>query len=230
MNQTTEKLVLTTAMIGRTEFHNVSGTRCATDFVELPSILMEHFLTDPSVVTLTAHHHRTGSPLPYVQLQKHLATQRSLDALDTHQQILLASLDQRYHSERAGAPTFSSSQELESLQADMGLFPPVSNATWQGQFGHLFGYGATYYSYLFDRAIAARVWEQVFAKNPLSREAGERFKMEVLRHGGGKSPWEMLSRLLHEDKIADGNAGAMEAIGRWGLGQNQSNETISAHL
>lgn len=207
------------SMIGRTEFHNVSGTRCATDFVELPSILMEHFLIHPQVVQLTAHHNRTGSPLPYHQLQKHLDTQKRLDALDAHQQILLATLDQRYHSSRAGLPTFSTSEELEALQAEMGLFPPVPNVTWQGQFGHLFGYGATYYSYLFDRAIAARVWDKVFAQQPLSREAGEWFKNEVLRHGGGKNPWHMLARLLKEDDIAHGDSHAMEMIGRWGLGR-----------
>ena len=210
------------SMIGRTEFHNVSGTRCATDFVELPSILMEHFLVHPQVVQLTAHHHRTGSPLPYHQLQQHLDTQKRLDALDAHQQILLASLDQRYHSSRAGAPTFSTSKELEALQAEMGLFPPVPNATWQGQFGHLFGYGATYYSYLFDRAIAARVWDKVFAQQPLSREAGEEFKNQVLRYGGGKNPWHMLARLLKEDDIAHGDSRAMETIGRWGLGRPTS--------
>ena len=152
------------------------------------------------------------------QLQQHLDTQKRLDALDAHQQILLASLDQRYHSSRAGAPTFSTSKELEALQAEMGLFPPVPNATWQGQFGHLFGYGATYYSYLFDRAIAARVWDKVFAKQPLSREAGEEFKNQVLRYGGGKNPWHMLARLLKEDDIARGDSRAMETIGRWGLG------------
>ena len=205
------------SMIGRTEYHNVSGTRCATDFVELPSILMEHFLTDPSVVELTAHHHQSGAPLPYPQLEAHLHAQRRLDVLDAHQQILLATIDQQYHSARAGDAHFSTSRELERVQRDMGLFPPVPDATWQGQFGHLFGYGATYYSYLLDRAIAARVWAQVFRPDPLSREAGERYKTEVLRYGGGKNPWHMLATLLRDDTLAEGDARAMEAIGRWGL-------------
>ncbi|KAI3613939.1 hypothetical protein CBS9595_004116 [Malassezia furfur] len=210
------------SMIGRTEFHNVSGTRCATDFVELPSILMEHFLVNPEVVQLTAHHHRTGAPLPYDQLAAHLRTQHELDALDTQHQIVLAQLDQQYHAERAGDPAFSSTAELQRVQASMGLFPPVEDATWQGQFGHLFGYGATYYSYLFDRAIAARVWRQVFAHVPLSRDAGEMFKKEVLQHGGGKNPWTMLATVLRDDQIASGDAQAMQTIGRWGLGHTDA--------
>ncbi|WFC97278.1 mitochondrial intermediate peptidase [Malassezia brasiliensis] len=210
------------SMIGRTEFHNVSGTRCATDFVELPSILMEHFLVNPEVVQLTAHHHRTGAPLPYDQLAAHLRTQHDLDALDTQHQIVLAQLDQQYHAERAGDPAFSTTAELQRVQATMGLFPPVEDATWQGQFGHLFGYGATYYSYLFDRAIAARVWRQVFAHAPLSRDAGEMFKKEVLQHGGGKNPWTMLATVLRDDQIASGDAHAMQTIGRWGLGHTDA--------
>jgi mitochondrial intermediate peptidase len=205
-------------MIGRTEFQNVSGTRCATDFVELPSILMEHFLTDPHVVALTTRHYQTGAPLPYAQLEAHLDSQRRLEALDAHQQIFLASLDQCYHSEQAGAVEFNSSAALSALQKQIGLFPPVDDPTWQGQFGHLFGYGATYYSYLFDRAIAARVWSRVFAAAPLSREAGERFKNQVLRHGGGKNPWTMLATLLGDEEIAHGDRCAMEIIGRWGFG------------
>ncbi|WFD31569.1 mitochondrial intermediate peptidase [Malassezia sp. CBS 17886] len=207
------------SMIGRTEFQNVSGTRCATDFVELPSILMEHFLTDPGVVALTAHHYQTGAPLPYEQLQAHLQGQKHMDAVDAQQQILLAAVDQSLHSVAAGRAGFASANEVAAAQTTMGVFPPVNGATWQGQFGHLFGYGATYYSYLFDRAIAARVWRRLFASQPLARAAGERFKTEILAHGGGKNPWAMLAAVLDDPQLAAGDEHAMEIVGSWGLGE-----------
>ncbi|WFC99999.1 mitochondrial intermediate peptidase [Malassezia yamatoensis] len=209
------------SMCGRTEFHNVSGTRCATDFVETPSILMEHFLMNPEVIKLTAQHYKTGEPLPYDQLCAHLKTQKELDAIDTQHQILLSQMDQQYHSERAGSPDFDTTAELHRVQERIGLYPTVDDATWQGQFGHLFGYGATYYSYLLDRAIASRIWNKVFADQPLSREAGETFKNEVLKYGGGKNPWTMLSKLLQDDQITQGDQKAMETIGTWGLGDSK---------
>lgn len=55
----------------------------------------------------------------------------------------------------------------------------------------------------------------VFAEDPLSREAGERFTNEVLRHGGGKNPWEMVSKVLDAPELETGEAQAMEAVGSW---------------
>jgi len=208
------------SMIGRTEYHNVSGTRCATDFVELPSILMEHFVCSPQVIELVARHHRTGSPLPYELLDAHRAATRDLNSLDTHHQILLAALDQCYHSERVLMNGFDTTGELAVLCDKMGLVPFVEGSTWQGQFGHLFGYGASYYSYLLDRSIASRVWNEIFAEDPLSREAGERFKQEVLRFGGGKDPWHMLANLLNDPEIQAGDRHAMEVVGSWDTGDH----------
>jgi hypothetical protein len=45
----------------------------------------------------------------------------------------------------------------------------------------LIGYSAIYYSYIFDRAIATKVWKDVFGDDWLQRENGEKFKQVVLK-------------------------------------------------
>ncbi|KAI0278113.1 hypothetical protein BGY98DRAFT_1096914 [Russula aff. rugulosa BPL654] len=111
--------------------------------------------------------------------------------IDTYGQILLAVLDQTYHSRAAMDPSFDSTAALAELHDKRGIVPYVPGTSWQTQFGHLFGYGATYYSYLFDRAIAARV------------------------HGGGEDPWTMLGLLLGTPELAGGDERAMREVGRW---------------
>ena len=91
----------------------------------------------------------------------------------------------------------------------------MPGTSFQTHFGHLVGYAATYYSYLFDRAIASRVWRKLFSANPLDREVGERYKQEVLRYGGGKDPWRMVGSLLQSHVLAAGDAEAMAEVGRW---------------
>ena len=196
-------------MVGRTEYQNVSGTRCATDFVELPSILMEHFLNSPAVLSLFD---------PSGSIGVHQAGNQHADpcrSIDTYTQILLASLDQIYHSHSVLSPQFDSTAALAKLHDIQGLIPYVSGTSWQTQFGHLFGYGATYYSYLFDRAIASRVWRKLFSHDPLNRGIGETYKREILKYGGGKDPWAMVSTLLNSSSLEGGDAAAMEEVGKW---------------
>lgn len=199
-------------MVGQTEYHNVAGTRCATDFVELPSILMEHFLASPEVQSLLI-----GRPISTPIESSRTNSRGSTPALDAHSQILLALVDQAYHSSAAGEPSFSSTVTWGKLHDTLGVIPYAHGTAWQTQFSHLYGYGATYYSYLFDQAIASRVFKTIFKNHPLGRENGERYMKEVLRWGGGKDPWEMIGRLLEDEEIVTGDRKAMEKVGKWGI-------------
>lgn len=204
-------------MIGRTEYQNVAGTRCATDFVELPSVLMEHFLSSPAVLSLfdvssTATSTHTGNH-----------HEDPCHSIDTYSQILLSSIDQVYHSPEVFQSSFDSTKEWEKLHNTYGVVPYVPGTSFQTQFGHLYSYGATYYSYLFDRAIASRVFRNVFSADPLDRSMGEKFKNEVLRYGGGKDPWSMVSSVLSAPELERGDAEAMRQVGRWRIEDDVGN-------
>ncbi|CAG8583180.1 638_t:CDS:2 [Funneliformis caledonium] len=207
------------SMIGRTDFHNVSGTRCPTDFVELPSILMEYFVYSPKVLSLFAKHHETRETIPLDLIKSHVKARLQFSAMETQSQILMALLDQLYHSKLATKSESSNSYDttaiLYKLQDTVGLFPSVSGTAWQVQFGHLFGYGAGYYSYLIGRVLAGKIWKEIFEKDPLNREAGQLFREEVLKWGGSRDPWLCVGKALRDDRIIAGDSKAVSIVGEW---------------
>jgi len=209
------------SILARTSFQNVAGTRCATDLAELPSTLMEFFAADPTVLALFARHYETDEPLPYKLVIDKLRQSRRFEASDTENQIILAMLDQELHSPLAFNPRLDSTDIFHGLQHKYGSLPPDPPGTrWQGFFGHLAGYGSTYYSYLFDRVLAQRVWNVVFASGQngaaLGRENGEQLKENLLKWGGSRDPWKCMAGTLKDDRLTEGGEEAMALVGSWG--------------
>lgn len=172
------------SMLARTKYQHITGTRCSTDLAEVPSILMEFFASDPRVVSKFAYHHATGQPMPADLMRCWLQSKKVFVASETELQIFYSALDQAYHGSDVGEE--STTDVLARIQQNYYSIPYVENTAWQLRFSHLVGYGAKYYSYLVSRAVATAIWTKLFAQEPLLRSAGERYKREVLSHGGGK--------------------------------------------
>ncbi|KAJ1971587.1 Mitochondrial intermediate peptidase, partial [Dimargaris xerosporica] len=248
------------SMFAQTHFHNVAGTRCAIDFVELPSILMEQFAHDHRVLQLFARHYETHATLPREVLEHHLARRQQFIGMETASQILMSILDQCYHSQfldtsptaqafvasylpkaqTSTSPTVQTAssaagaeysattpqshftnhmlQMLQNAGPPLSVTPYVPGVNWQVTIGHLFGYGAGYYAYLFDRVLAGRIWAKTFAADPLSRGAGETYRKELLQWGGGRDPWACIGHVLADPVLLQGDhREAMAQVGRWGL-------------
>jgi len=166
------------SMLARTDFQHVAGTRCQMDFVEVPSTLMEFLLRRVGI---------PGVAIPPPQR----------DALDFQTQVRLAILDQEYHSSRVLERDFDSGKIAADVQNAYDAMPYVPGTAWQVQFGHLFSYGCGYYTYLWSRLWAGRIYRQLFAgkSEKEMRESGERLRREVLVWGGGRDGWESLKGL-----------------------------------
>uniref|UniRef100_A0A673LNS7 Mitochondrial intermediate peptidase n=1 Tax=Sinocyclocheilus rhinocerous TaxID=307959 RepID=A0A673LNS7_9TELE len=183
------------SMLGRTHYQHVTGTRCSTDFAEVPSILMEYFASDYRVLSQFARHYQTGEPLPENLVSRLCESKRACSAADTQLQIFYAALDQVYH----GKPQYRSTTDiLREVQEKFYGLPYVHDTAWQLRFSHLVGYGAKYYSYLMSRAVASMVWRQCFLQDPFSRVMGERYRREMLAHGGSKEPVLMVQGMLQK--------------------------------
>ncbi|KAF4467327.1 mitochondrial intermediate peptidase [Fusarium albosuccineum] len=210
------------SILARTSFQNVSGTRCATDFAELPSTLMEHFAADPTVLSLFARHWKSDRPLPYELVAERARLTKRFEGIDTEHQIILAMVDQAYHASTAANPGFDSTATFHDIKGRFAHGPQdPPNTCWQGFFGHLHSYGSTYYSYLFDRVLAERVWRVVFKSGDngaaINRDNGERLKENLLKWGGGRDPWTCLAETLEDERLAPGDEKSMALVGSWGI-------------
>lgn len=203
------------SMIGKTDLHNLSGTRCATDFVELPSVLMESFLKDSRVLCEIATHYKTGEKLSPELLKSYQKERGILNECETYMQSKMALLDQELHNGEVvkDFENFDCTKKYHELESKLKIFSDTES-TWHGRFQHLFSYGAVYYSYLLDRAIAEKVWVELFNDDPWSREAGEKYKQSILKWGGTKNPWLCLADALDNPALSKGDSKVMEIIGQ----------------
>lgn len=185
------------SMLGRTKYQHVTGTRCSTDFAEVPSTLMEYFASDPRVLGRLNKHYRTGESLPADVIDKYCATKKVFAGVELQAQLFYSALDQVYHGEwPLGGDT---TEVLERVQGEFHTLPYVPGTAYQLRFSHLVGYGARYYSYLLARSVASAIWQQHFETDPYSGEAGGRYRRECLAHGGGKRSHQLVSDFLDRD-------------------------------
>jgi peptidyl-dipeptidase Dcp len=139
----------------------LSGTSVASDFVELPSQLYEHWLEVPEILQDYARHARTGEPMPKALLDKVLATRNFGQGFATVEYTSCAILDLDLH----GLPRtdgFSADTFEKDALARIEMPAEIVMRHRLPHFQHLFsggGYAAGYYSYMWSEVLDADAFE-----------------------------------------------------------------------
>jgi len=188
----------------------ISGTSVSRDFVELPSQLYEHWLSEPEVLTKHALHVDTGKAMPQDLLDRLKAAENFDQGFSTVEYTASAIVDLDFHTDASGDPMAAQAATLERL----GMPSAITMRHATPHFQHVFsgdGYSSGYYSYMwsevmdedafaafketgdaFDPEVAARLAEHIYTAGG-SKDAAELYtafrgslpKVEALLKGRG---------------------------------------------
>lgn len=185
------------SMVGRAKYQNITGTRCSTDFAEVPSILMEYFLNDDRVLSSFAKHYKTNKALPTELMDAFQVSQHFYPAYEMQSQLAYAMMDLYFHTTYPSQQSKGMSilETYSELLQENSPSEHVNGTAWFLRFNHICSYGAKYYSYLWSRAVASLIWNSCFKNNPFSHESGQRLH-NMLRHGGGINPNTLVNNVL----------------------------------
>ncbi|MEY4515312.1 MAG: hypothetical protein RLZZ450_7434 [Pseudomonadota bacterium] len=187
-------------LLGRAQVRSLAGTRVAWDFVELPSMIMENFCWERSVLDFFARHYETHLPIPDALLEKLQRTRTFRAANMQMRQLGLASVDLSLHIDydpQRDGDVIAYARAIAQQHTPAGL--PADFAMIAG-FGHLFsspvGYAAGYYSYKWAEVLEADAFSRFVDAGVLSREVGAAFQASVLSRGNEEDPMELYKNFM----------------------------------
>ena len=169
----------------------ISGTGVATDFVELPSQLYEHWLEQPDVLRRFARHYQTGAPMPEELLQRLIAARHFNQGFATVEYVASAVVDLDFHSLGAPAAIDPTAFEAGTL-ARIGMPREIAMRHRPPHFGHVFsddGYAAAYYSYMWSEVLDADAFAAFEEAGDIFDPAtAKRLRDTIYAAGGSRDP------------------------------------------
>ncbi|HYH98025.1 M3 family metallopeptidase [Hyalangium sp.] len=191
---------------GRGRWAGLAGTRTEMDFVEAPSQMLEEWAWSPDSLQTFAKHHQSNEPLPAELIQRMKKADEFGKGLAVRQQMFYAAVSLNlYNRDPKGLDTTAT---VKQLQERYTPFKYAQDTYFQLSFGHLDGYSAAYYTYMWSLVIAKDLFTPFQAEGLMNPAPAQRYRRTVLEPGGAKD-----AALLVKDFL--GREYAFEAYERW---------------
>jgi peptidyl-dipeptidase Dcp len=179
-------------LLSSVSFERLSGTQVLRDFVELPSQMFEHWLSEPEVLQRHARHWQTGEAIPDALLQRIQAARRFGQGYETVRYTASAAVDMAVHTRTdAAAPDDLCAFEAATL-ARLGLPDGVGLNHRLVHFQHLFSgssYAAGYYVYLWAEVLDADGYDAfVEAGSPFDPAVAQALQRHIYGSGNSVEP------------------------------------------
>ncbi|MGZ5195985.1 MAG: M3 family metallopeptidase [Ramlibacter sp.] len=180
---------------GHQRWAGVGGISTERDFVEAPSQMLEEWARDPKTLQSFAIHYQTKQPIPLALATKLRAADELGKGLFVRQQMYYAATSLDFHNrDPKGLDTTQLSAQLQEKYTPYKFVP---GTYFHEAFGHLDGYSAVYYTYMWSLVIAKDMFSAFSAQGDIMKpEVAQRYRRSVLEAGGTKPAAELVKDFL----------------------------------
>lgn len=192
-------------MLSNVTYPSISGTSVYRDFVELPSQLMENWLTETEWLSQVAKHFETGEKMPDELVQKLIDARNFQAGYASERQLSFGFNDMAWHSIEEPFEGDIIAFERNAM-SQTELFPEIIGACMSTAFSHIFagGYAAGYYGYKWAEVLDADAFAVFKEKGIFNTEVADSFRRNILEKGGSEVPMELYIKFRGQEPGIEG--------------------------
>lgn len=171
-----------------------AGISNELDFVEAPSQLFEEWAYNLDILQKFAFKFDTRAPLPKALAQKLIESDSIAKGYSVNRQIQFADYSYRLHL--ADANKINLGQFDKAIWQKHQTLPYVEKTNFYSNFGHLTGYSAIYYTYMWSLSIAKDLFGEFAKKGIEDKAVSLQYRDKILSKGGTKDAHDLLIDFL----------------------------------
>ncbi|WP_423898136.1 M3 family metallopeptidase [Candidatus Pelagadaptatus aseana] len=181
---------------GRNQWVAQSGISTEWDFVEAPSQMLEEWVYDKTTLQSLAVND-AGESLSDDVVTRLQAARNFNRGVGTQIQMFYSALSLNYY--RHNPEQLDLYQLMLDLEQQYSPLPPVEGTHFYANFGHLNGYSAIYYTYMWSQVIALDMFSRFETEGLLNPETAKAYRQLVLEPGGSKPAATLVRDFLGRD-------------------------------
>ncbi|HMI32230.1 MAG TPA: M3 family metallopeptidase [Candidatus Limnocylindrales bacterium] len=195
---------------GHQRWEPISGIATEWDFVEAPSQMLEEWCWNAGVLQTFAKNEK-GEPIPAEMVERMRRADWFGRATSIAYQNLYSAISLHYYDRPA--KEINTDKIRAELEPKYTPYPPMPDTHFQTGFGHLDGYSAIYYTYMWSLVISKDMFSKFDKSNLLDPTIARRYRDTVLAAGGSAPAAKLVNSFLGRDYD-------FQAFDEWLAGKN----------
>lgn len=185
---------------GHVEYAAQNFSEIENDVIEAPSQLLEEWVWDYDTLKQFATNEK-GEPIPADLVRKMNAGRRFGEAMGAMGQLGYSAASLDYYSRDLGTEDLTAAYQSAYGRYALARDPEGSHP--QASFGHLSGYGASYYTYSWSKALASDLLSRFREAGLRDTATARRYRKLILEPGGSASMNVLARDFLGRDWSVD---------------------------